>query len=214
MAAETDLQIAHVLFMDVVGYSKLRTDQQRELSQRLNRVVRATEQFRRADEAGKLVRLPTGDGMVLVFLTSPDAPVHCAREISAALRGEAGSLPLRIGIHSGPVDSIGDVNQHTNVAGAGVNIAQRVMDCGDAGHILLSQRVAEDLGQYAEWEPYLHKLGEFEVKHGVVVNITNFYSGEVSNAAAPEKLRLLKAVRMARLRKQVAIALAALALLG
>jgi TolB-like protein/class 3 adenylate cyclase len=225
VATETDLQIAHVLFMDVVGYSKLRTDQQRELSKRLNQIVRETEQFRRADEAGKLVRLPTGDGMALAFLTSPDAPVRCAIEVSKAVgqalppaknRGDqqAGmlALQLRMGIHSGPVDLIEDVNQRTNVAGAGINIAQRVMDCGDAGHILLSQRVAEDLGQYAEWEPYLHQLGEFEVKHGVRINITNFYSGDVGNAAAPEKLRRLKALRASAFRKRVIIALVALAL--
>lgn len=162
MPSETELQIAHVLFMDVVGYSKLRTDQQRKISARLNQIVRATEQFRRADEAGKLVRLPTGDGMVLVFLTSPDAPVRCAMEISKAVgqaflpaaggTRQAGMLALQMpmGIHRGLVDLIDDVNQRTNVAGAGINSAQRVMDCGDAGHILLSQGVAEDLGQYDE----------------------------------------------------------------
>src|SRR5205085_8234852 len=139
-----------------------------ELLSRLNDIVRNTEQFRRADASGKLIRIPTGDGMVLVFFTSPQAPVECALEIARALKnGE--SMPLRMGVHSGPVDQMSDLNDRSNVAGAGVNTAQRVMDCGDAGHILLSKRIAEDLAQYERWQPHLHDLGEVTVKHGVSV---------------------------------------------
>ena len=200
-SADLKLEIAHVLFMDVVGYSKLLINQQSDLLQRLNRIVRTTEQFRRADVAGKLVRLPTGDGMALAFFTSPDAPVRCAREISAALRTQP-DLPLRMGIHSGPVDAVSDVNDRANVAGAGINMAQRVMDCGDAGHILLSRRVAEDLNQYAEWQPYLHELGEFEVKHGAKIGVVNFHGDGFGNPAVPEKLQRLAKVRAAGLRRR------------
>jgi TolB-like protein len=200
--------------MDVVGYSKLLINQQSELLQRLNQIVRGTEQFRHAEEAGELVRLPTGDGMVLAFFTSPDAPVRCAREISVALRSQP-DVRLRMGIHSGPVDAVSDVNDRANVAGAGVNMAQRVMDCGDAGHILLSQRVADDLNQYAEWQPSLHELGEFEVKHGVKIGIVNFCSEGVGNFEVPEKLRRLTKLRAAGLRRRrIAWAFAALVLIG
>ncbi|MEY2440406.1 MAG: hypothetical protein QOI34_1791, partial [Verrucomicrobiota bacterium] len=195
------LEIAHVLFMDLVGYSKLLINQQSDLFQRLNQLVRATEQFRRAEAAEKLVRLPTGDGMALAFFTSPDAPVRCAREISAALRSQP-DMRLRMGIHSGPVDAVSDVNDRTNVAGAGINMAQRVMDCGDAGHILLSQRVADDLSQYAEWQPHLQDLGEFEVKHGIRIGVVNFCSEGIGNPKVPEKLRRLQKLHAAGVRKR------------
>ena len=191
---DRELQIAHVLFMDIVGYSKLPINRQSELLQQLNQIVRATEQFRRAEAADKLVRLPTGDGIALAFFTTPDAPVRCAIEISKAVgqekRRQAGALALqlRMGINSGPVDAVADVNDRSNVAGAGINMAQRVMDCGDAGHILLAKRVADDLGQYEEWQPYLHELGTVEVKHGVRVEVVNFYDGEVGNAELPAKI--------------------------
>src|SRR5947208_1487441 len=215
MAAEfeTDshLEIAHVLFVDIVGYSNLLTNEQRELLRKLNNIVRATKEFRTADCSGKLLRLPTGDGMALAFFTSPDAPVRCALEISEAVgqalppvrqsdglvqgragekRGQAGALALqlRMGINSGPVDAVADVNDRSNVAGAGINLAQRVMDCGDAGHILLAKRVADDLGQYEEWQPYLHELGAIEVKHGVRVEVVNFYDDEVGNPELPKKI--------------------------
>src|SRR6478736_3822768 len=152
------LEIAHILFIDIVGYSKLLSDKQRELFQLLNELVRSTAQFRAADAAGKLVRLPTGDGMVLAFFTSVDAPVRCAQEIGRKLR-EHPQLPVRMGIKSGPVDEVLDVDERRNVTGTGINLAQRVMDCGDAGHILLSSRVADDLTQYSEWQPCLHDLG-------------------------------------------------------
>ena len=155
---DRQLEIAHVLFIDIVGYSKLPINRQSELLRQLNQVVRATEQFRRAGAVDKLVRLPTGDGMALAFFTSPDAPVKCAIELSAALQSYP-QLKLRMGINSGPVDAVSDVNDRSNVAGAGINMAQRVMDCGDAGHILLAKRVADDLGQYESWQPYLHELG-------------------------------------------------------
>ncbi len=169
------LEIAHVLFIDVVGYSKLLADEQSETLQLLNQIVRGTAEFRTAEEKGELIRLPTGDGMALVFLTKPEAPVQCALEIGKAIKSYP-KLQLRMGIHSGSVNQMKDVNDRSNVTGAGINIAQRVMDCGDAGHILLSRRVAEDLEQYRLWQPYLHDLGECEVKHGVRVHVFNLYS--------------------------------------
>jgi TolB-like protein/Tfp pilus assembly protein PilF len=185
---EIQLEIAHVLFIDTVGYSKLLIDDQRELQQQLNQIVRGTEQFRAAEAAGKLVRLPTGDGMALVFFTSPAAPVQCALEISDALRNHS-QLRLRMGINTGPVSGVADVNDKSNIAGAGINMAQRLMDVGDAGHILLSKRAAEDLVQYRQWEPDLHDLGEFEVKHGVKISIVNLYTDKLGNPQMPEKLK-------------------------
>jgi adenylate cyclase len=182
---EIQLEIAHVLFIDIVGYSKLLIDEQRDYLHTLNEVVRETDAFRAADAAGKLTRLPTGDGMALVFATTPDAPVSCALQITKSLRSHP-ELRVRMGIHSGPVSGITDVNDRTNVAGAGINLAQRVMDCGDAGHILLSKRVADDLKHYARWRPYLHEVGEYQVKHGEVISIVNFYGDKVGNPSAPE----------------------------
>ncbi len=182
------LEIAHVLFIDIVGYSKRLIDEQHELLQDLNQIVRSTEAFRSAETSGNLIRVPTGDGVALVFSTTPEAPVQCALEISKALRSHS-ELQVRMGIHSGPVSGIMDVNDRSNIAGAGINVAQRVMDCGDAGHILLSKRVAEDLEQYRQWRPYLHELGECEVKHGARVGLVNLYRDEVGNPAIPEKLK-------------------------
>ena len=189
---EIQLEIAHVLFIDIVGYSKLLIDEQRDYSHTLNEVVRETDSFRAADDAGKLTRLPTGDGMALVFATTPDAPVSCALQISKALRSHP-ELRVRMGIHSGPVSGITDVNDRSNVAGAGINLAQRVMDCGDAGHILLSKHVADDLEQYRQWRPHLHDLGDCEVKHDVRVHVVNLYTEEVGNPEAPEKFQQAKA---------------------
>jgi TolB-like protein/class 3 adenylate cyclase/Tfp pilus assembly protein PilF len=188
---EIGLEIGHVLFIDIVGYSKLLIDEQHDYLHTLNEVVRRTDSFRTADAAGKLTRLPTGDGMALVFATTPDAPVSCALEISNALRSHP-ELPVRMGIHSGPVRGITDVNDRSNVAGAGINLAQRVMDCGDAGHILLSKHVADDLEQYRQWRSHLHDLGECEVKHDVRVHVVNLYTDELGNQAVPEKLRQTK----------------------
>jgi S1-C subfamily serine protease len=182
------LEIAHVLFIDVVGYSKLLADEQSETLQLLNRIVRETAEQRTADEKGELIRLPTGDGMALVFLTKPEAPVQCALEISKAIKSYP-ELNLRMGIHSGSVNQIRDVNDRLNVTGAGINTAQRVMDCGDAGHILVSRRVAEDLEQYRLWQPRLHDLGECEVKHGVRVHVFNLYTDEIGNRDLPAKLK-------------------------
>jgi TolB-like protein/class 3 adenylate cyclase/Tfp pilus assembly protein PilF len=184
------LEIAHVLFIDLVGYSKLLIDEQSETLQELNAIVRKTDAARAAEAAGQLVLLPTGDGMALVFTGSVEDPVECALQISHALRAQP-SLPVRMGIHSGPVHHVADVNQRENIAGAGINIAQRVMDCGDAGHILVSKRVADDLAQYRRWQPYLHELGDFEVKHGVVVSVVNFYADVVGNPAPPAKFKKL-----------------------
>src|SRR6266568_2438763 len=182
------LEIAHVLFMDIVGYSKLLIDEQSEALHELNQIVRNTEAARTAEAASQLIILPTGDGMALVFTGSVEDPVECALQISHTLRAQP-SLPVRMGIHSGPVHHVSDVNQRENIAGAGINIAQRVMDCGDAGHILLSKRVADDLAQYRRWQPYLHELGDFEVKHGVVVSIVNLYADVVGNPEPPAKLK-------------------------
>jgi len=182
------LKIGHVLFMDLVGYSKLRLDEQREQLQRLTEIVRDTEQVHAAEAADKLIRLPVGDGMALVFFSSPEAPVRCAIEISERLK-QYPQLKLRMGIHSGPVNEVQDVNDRANVAGAGINLAQRVMDCGDAGHILLSKRVAEDLAHSRQWRAYLHDLGECAVKHGVPVFIVNLYTDEIGNAQLPEKVK-------------------------
>jgi TolB-like protein/class 3 adenylate cyclase/Flp pilus assembly protein TadD len=190
--SQVHLETAHILFLDVVGYSKLLVNEQREVLQQLNEVVRGSPQFRKSTAAGKLIRIATGDGMALVFFQSPEEPVHCAMEIAKALKNYP-HIRLRMGVHSGPVDQITDVNDQTNVAGIGINIAQRVMDCGDAGHILISKRVADDLAQDSLWQPLLHELGEIEVKHGVKVGIVNLYNEELGNAHAPAKLAHLAA---------------------
>ena len=182
------LQIGHVLFMDLVGYSKLLLDEQRELQERLTRIVRNTEQVRAAEAADRLIRVPAGDGMALVFFNSLEAPLRCAIEISKQLK-QYPQLKLRMGIHSGPVNEVRDVNDRRNVAGAGINIAQRVMDCGDTGHILVSKRAAEDLAQSRQWQAYLHDLGECEVKHGVRIHVINFYTEELGNPEFPGRLR-------------------------
>ena len=182
------LEIGHVLFIDIVGYSKLLINEQSEVLQTLNEAVRGTEEVRQADAAGRLIRPPSGDGMALVFRDSPEAPAKCALEICAGLKSRP-EVQVRMGIHSGPVNEIVDVNERANIAGAGINIAQRVMDCGDAGHILLSRRVADDLTQYREWQPRLHDLGECEVKHGTIISISNLHSGDLGNPAIPTKLQ-------------------------
>ncbi len=195
MAAETpthsELEIGHVLFMDVVGYSKLLINEQREIQGQLTQIVRGTEHFRAAEAAGKLIRLPVGDGMALVFFNSPEAPVQCALEITEALKAYP-QLQLRMGIHSGPVSGVTDVNDRSNIAGAGINMAQRIMDCGDAGHILLSKRVADDLAQDGRWRPQLHELGECAVKHGVGVFVVNLYTDKIGNPRLPEKIKLAR----------------------
>ena len=189
---EIGLEIGHVLFIDIVGYSKLLINEQSEQMQKLREIVRGTEQFRLAEAAGKLLRLPTGDGGALVFRTSPDAPVLCALEISKELKRHP-EFRVRMGIHSGPVNEITDLNEQANIAGAGINVAQRVMNCGDAGHILLSKHVAEDLEQYRQWQPHLHDLGECEVKHGVRIHAVNFYTDEMGNPEVPEKFKTVGA---------------------
>src|SRR5205085_12364273 len=169
---DVKFEIGHVLFIDIVGYSKLLITEQSEQIQKLKQIVRGTEQVRLAEAEGKLLRLPTGDGGALVFRTSPEAPVLCALEIDRELKNHP-ELRVRMGMHSGPVNEVTDLNEQANIAGAGINFAQRVMDCGDAGHILVSRRIAEDLEQYAHWKPYLHSLGECEVKHGARISVVN-----------------------------------------
>src|SRR5437773_7535506 len=199
---EIQLEIAHVLFTDIVGYSKLPINEQRALVERLNEIVRSTDEFQAAETAGRLIKIPTGDGITLVFYQSPEAPVECALEISRALKKHP-ELQLRMGIHSGPISGVIDVTGKANVAGAGINMAQRVMDCGDAGHILVSKHVAEDLEEYDEWRPLLHELGECEVKHGVRISVSNLYTEELGNPAIPEKLKAARAAAAAK-RKRTA----------
>src|SRR6476660_2067244 len=180
------LEIAQVLFTNIVGYSKLPINQQRALVERLNEIVQGTDEFKAAETAGRLIKIPTGDGITLVFYHSPEAPVECALEISRALK-EHPELQLRMGVHSGPVSGVVDVSGRANIAGAGINIAQRVMDCGDAEHILLSRHVAEDLEQLGHWKKHLHELGEAEVKHGSRVSVVNLYTEELGNPEVPQK---------------------------
>ena len=185
---DLQLEIAHLLFMDVVGYSKLLVNEQVELVQRLKQIVQNTECFRAAEARDELIRVPTGDGMALVFFHSPEEPVRCALEISKALQDHP-NIRLRMGVHSGPINRVTDVNEKTNIAGPGINVAQRVLDCGDAEHILLSAHVAEDLCQYRHWQPYLHDLGECEVKYGLRLHLFNLYKDGLGNPQVPEKLR-------------------------
>ncbi len=187
-APDLQLEIAHLLLIDVVGYSKLLVNDQIELLQALKQIVRNTECFRAAEARGELIRVPTGDGMALAFFHSPEEPARCALEISRALQ-EQPKILLRMGIHSGPVNRVTDVNEKTNIAGPGINLAQRVMDCGDARHILLSAHVAEDLCQYRNWQPCLHDLGACEVKYGLRLHLFNLHKDGLGNPQVPEKLR-------------------------
>jgi TolB-like protein/class 3 adenylate cyclase/Flp pilus assembly protein TadD len=207
------LEIAHVLFMDIVGFSKSLINEQSEMLRQLNQIVRNTAQVKAAEAAGKLTRLPTGDGMALAFFTTPDAPLRCAIEIAEGLKNLP-TLPVRMGINSGPVDEVVDVNERSNLAGTGINIAQRVMDCGDAGHILLSKRSADDLAQYGRWRPHLHELGRCEIKHSTTIEIVNFHNGDAGNPAIPEKLkRDKKSATIPKSKSLVGALLAAAALL-
>jgi TolB-like protein/class 3 adenylate cyclase/Flp pilus assembly protein TadD len=214
MAAEPvsnlKFEIGHVLFIDLVGYSKLLIEEQKERLGQLTDIVLATSQVAKAANE-ELVRLPTGDGMALVFRNSSEEPAQCALEITQALKAHP-KIQLRMGVHSGPVSGVIDVNGHANLAGAGLNMAQRVMDCGDAGHVLLSKRVADDLGEYEHWRPLLHDLGECEVKHGMRMSIVNLHADEVGNPQLPKKFQALKKQR-ARMRWAIATA-ALLALAG
>src|SRR5881397_2650095 len=179
------LEIAHVLFIDIVGYSKLRINEQSAQIDTLRDIVRGTEQFHAAEAEGKLLRLPSGDGGALAFRNSPEAPVLCALEIGKALKSHP-EIRVRMGVHSGPVNEVTDLNEQANIAGAGINMAQRTMDCGDAGHILLSKRLADDLEQYPRWRPHLHELGECEIKHSQKLSVVNFYSDEIGNRELPQ----------------------------
>src|SRR5438552_3846160 len=216
MAAESpthlELEIGHVLFVDIVGYSKLLITEQSELLRKLTSLVLEMEQVRIAAAEGKLIRLPTGDGMALVFRTSPEAPAQCALELSRRLKSHP-EVRVRMGIHSGPVNEVTDVNERINITGAGINIAQRVMDCGDAGHVLLSKHVADDLEQYPQWREHLHELGQIETKHGVKLDVVNFYNDEAGNAKLPEKFRVAR-LDVTRRRKQIVVGAALLVAMG
>jgi class 3 adenylate cyclase len=207
---EIQLEIAHVLFIDIVGYSKLSINEQHSAVAELTQIVRATEQFQKAEASERLIKIATGDGMALVFYTSPEAPVRCAVELSRALRDHR-RLRVRMGIHSGPVSGVVDVTGRTNLAGAGLNLARRVMDCGDAGHILLSKHVAEDLAEFEEWRPLLHKLGTCEVEHRVQLGVVNLCSDDVGNRQLPLKFQALKKQRALVRCAEVAAALLLLA---
>jgi TolB-like protein/class 3 adenylate cyclase/Flp pilus assembly protein TadD len=214
-SADVKFEIGHVLFIDLVGYSKLLITEQSDQLQTLRQIVRSTEQFKKAEAEGKLLRLPTGDGGALVFRNNPEAPVLCALEISKALKSHS-EIKVRMGIHSGPVNEITDLNEQANIAGAGINIAQRVMDCGDAGHILLSRHVADDLEEYPQWRSHLAELGEFEVKHGVRVSVVNLYTDEAGNPALPSRMTAQKASSSSgkRMTNFQILTLAALLLIG
>jgi len=199
---EIQLEIAYILFVDTVGYSKLSINEQHAVVDELTQIVRGAEQFQKAEAADRLIKISTGDGMALVFYTSPEAPVRCAMELSRTLKDHP-RLRLRMGIHSGPISGVVDVTGRTNLAGAGLNLAQRVMNCGDAGHILVSKHVAEDLEEYDEWRPLLHELGECEVKHGARISVANLYSEELGNPVIPEKLKAARAAAAAK-RKRTA----------
>src|SRR5437016_11854066 len=185
------LEIAHILFIDTVGYSKLSINDQRAVVDELTEVVRNSDQYQKAEAAGRLIKIPAGDGMALVFYTSPEAPAQCAVEISRLLKKHP-RLQLRMGVHSGPVSGVIDVTGRANLAGAGLNMAQRVMACGDAGHILISKHVAEDLEEYEHWRPFLHSLGACEVKHGVRVGVTNLYSDQIAHPQLPKHVEALQ----------------------
>src|SRR5437764_3864403 len=188
---EIELEIAHVLFIDIVGYSKLSVNEQHARIDELNEIVHLSEKYQKAEAANRILKIPTGDGMALVFYRSPEEPAQCAFEISRALKDNQ-RLQVRMGIHSGPISGVVDMNERTNVAGTGINLAQRVMDCGDAGHILVSRHVAEDLAEYERWRPFLHDIGAFEVKQGVPVSVTNLYTDEVGNPNLPGKLQAVR----------------------
>ena len=207
---QIQLEIAHVLFIDIVGYSKLSINEQHAAVDELTQIVRATDQFQKADASERLIKIATGDGMALVFYTSPEAPVRCAIELSRALKDHP-RLRLRMGIHSGPVSGVVDVTGQANLTGAGLNLAHRAMECGDAGHILLSKHVAEDLEEYEEWRPRLHDLGTCEVKHGVRIGIANLYDGKVGNPQVPKKLQAIKKHRSRVRWAEIAVALLMLA---
>jgi TolB-like protein/class 3 adenylate cyclase/Flp pilus assembly protein TadD len=190
-ASDVKFEIGHVLFIDIVGYSKLLINEQTEQLQKLKEIVRGTEQVGLAEAERKLLRLPTGDGGALVFRNNPEAPVLCAIEIAKALRKHP-KVRVRMGIHSGPVNEVVDLNEQANIAGAGINTAQRVMDCGDAGHILLSKRVMDDLEQYPQWRGHLHDLGETEVKHGVRLHLFNLCGENFGNSEMPARWQRAK----------------------
>jgi TolB-like protein len=203
---QIELEIAHVLFIDIVDYSKLSINEQQAAIGELTQIVRATEEFQKADASDRLIKIATGDGMALVFYTSPEAPVRCAVELSRALKCRP-QLSLRMGIHSGPVSGVIDVTGRTNLAGAGLNLAQRVMKCGDAGHILLSRHVAEDLAEFEEWRPLLHDLGTCEAKHGVQLGVINLCTDDIGNSQLPKKFQALKKQRVRARLAMVATAL-------
>ena len=188
-------EMAYVLFMDIVGYSALRMDQQQSVLHRFQDAVRNTAEFIRAQEDDQLIRLPTGDGMALVFFRDPEAPARCAIDVSRSLRNHP-EVKLRMGIHAGHVYRVADINANRNVAGGGINIAQRVMDCGDAGHILVSKAASDLLAEIKGWEPLLHDLGETEVKHRHRLHLFNLWSEEAGNRERPSKLRLARKSRI------------------
>jgi TolB-like protein/class 3 adenylate cyclase len=203
-ATDPKFEIGHVLFIDIVGYSKFSGEEQKRVVRHLNETVRATRECQRAEAAGQLLRLPAGDGMALVFSGSPEAPVQCALEISRALK-EQPNMKVRMGVNSGPIDQIEDVNDQSNVSGAGINMAQRVMSCGDAGHILVAKRVADDLTQYEKWRPYLRELGEVEVKHGVKIDLVNLCLNGIGNSELPNRIKEARRRQRVARRKRLAL---------
>ncbi|HEU0208039.1 MAG TPA: tetratricopeptide repeat protein [Candidatus Udaeobacter sp.] len=202
--ATRGFDIGYVLFIDIVGYSKLSGEEQKRVVRQLNETVRTTPEFQRAEAAGRLLRLPAGDGMALVFFASPEAPVQCALEISGAFKQQP-HMQVRMGVNSGPIDQVEDVNDRSNISGAGINMAQRVMSCGDAGHILVAKRVADDLAQYEKWRRYLHELGEVEVKHGLKIDIVNLCSDGIGNSELPNRIKESRRIQKVARRRRVAL---------
>lgn len=181
------LEYAHILFIDIVGYSRQLIDAQVRLLDELQSNLRLLLEVRRSEWDGSLIRVPSGDGMALVFFRDLEAPVRCAIDLWRLLK-PLPDMQIRMGIHSGPVYRLEDINAQANVAGAGMNMAQRVMDCGDAGHILVSSTVADVLRQVSNWQPCLHDIGECEVKHGERIHLFNLFTRDAGNPETPSRV--------------------------
>jgi len=187
VSREFTAEAAHILFVDIVSYSLLPMEEQNKTIDWLQNLVKALPDFQRAIGSKEMISLATGDGLALVFIRDLEAPARCAQQLSLQISSCPG-LDLRMGIHTGPVYHRADINENRNISGSGINIAQRVMDCGDKGHILMSKSTAEMLAQLSTWRGMLHDLGEVKVKHGVKIHLVNFFSEQFGNPEVPSKL--------------------------
>ena len=183
---DLDLETGHILFIDIVGLARMLALEQQESLHKLSQIIRNTDAGKTTEE--ELPRLSTGSGLALAFATTADAAVRCAMQISTGWRTYP-ELKLRMGIHTGPVNRMTEANDRIGVAGPGVNVARRVTDCGDTGHILLSRHAVERLSDRSHWQPYLHDLGECEVTNGEVIAVVNFYTDEVGNSSPPKRFK-------------------------